>query len=520
MIWKRALQQLVLSIAIVIDILCAAGVNAQSIQQSAQKLLTKSSTTAAPASATQTPVDSAVVAPLSLPLTATAAAPKDPITLSAAVHFASLNYPGILKAQAQTGAARENVTVQKLTEYMPDSLLQFQEVMATHNQLTQIIYGSPVFPANPGPGYNTVGMQPAFYSGLGFNLDWAPVDFGLHKARINLAKQQFNQVRAQQTVTVLDVQLAAANAYFDMMEATQQVIAAQQNVQSFQDFETVVQAQVNSQLKPGADLSLAKAELANAQNQLYRANLNLDIARINLANAIGCGTFDITIDDRGLIRLGQHTNIQAAPPVFSAVPILQATEATLLTAVAQRKVLDKEYFPVLHLLGGVQQRGSAMNHLAHLTWADGAGLIPTVPNYQVALIVNWNFLDWFRLKAEKKVQNMRVEAQRQEYNLVLMNLKAEDARSRSRLQVAIDIAQNMPVQVDAAEQASRQAQARYKAGLSSVAQVAEANQVLAQSRMQEAVAEVGVWRAMLSVAAAHGDIGPFMAESERMQRAM
>jgi len=56
--------------------------------------------------------------------------------------------------------------------------------------------------------------------------------------------------------------------------------------------------------------------------------------------------------------------------------------------------------------------------------------------------------------------------------------------------------------------------------LSSVAQVAEANQVLAQSRMQFAVARIGVWRAMLSVASVHGDLHPFLAEADRVQAHM
>ena len=69
-------------------------------------------------------------------------------------------------------------------------------------------------------------------------------------------------------------------------------------------------------------------------------------------------------------------------------------------------------------------------------------------------------------------------------------------------------------------QAVDKARARYQVGLSSVAQVAEANQLLAQSRMQQAVARVGVWRAMLDVASVHGDIKPLLAEADRIQGKM
>jgi outer membrane protein TolC len=191
----------------------------------------------------------------------------------------------------------------------------------------------------------------------------------------------------------------------------------------------------------------------------------------------------------------------------------------LNTAMAQRRVLNKEYAPVFHFLGGFNLRGSGQDLSATGRQSQGgAGVFPVVPNYQVAMIVNWNFLDWFRIRQEKRIQDQRIAAQQQDLNLVLQNLKTEDLKARSQIRTALALAANMPVQVDASVVAVRQAQARYQTGLGSVAQVAEANTVLAQSRMQEAIARVGVWRAMLQVSAVHGDLRPFMAEADRIQK--
>jgi len=77
----------------------------------------------------------------------------------------------------------------------------------------------------------------------------------------------------------------------------------------------------------------------------------------------------------------------------------------------------------------------------------------------------------------------------------------------------LHLAQNMPIQTQAARVAVNQSEARYKTGLGSIAQVAEANQTLANSRVQEAMAKVGVWRALLAVASVHGDIKPFLSEN-------
>lgn len=441
-----------------------------------------------------------------------------PFTLNSAVEYAEENYPAILKSRAQMLAAKENVTVQKLNEYLPESLFQYQEIMASHNKLAEVFFGSPVFPAVSGPGFDNVSMNPVFYSGAGFSVDWAPIDFGLHKARINLSKSQYAQVAAQTEVTRFDVSVAVANAFLDVVEALEQVRAAEENVASFAQFRKVVDAQVNANMKPGADASLAEAQLANANNQLLRAQLAKELSLANLANTIGAGGKDVTINAIGIAAEPKPARFLQVPPIFEDVPILKSSKAALVSMLGQRKILDKEYYPVFHFLGGVQLRSSGLPLSGQGRQSQGAdGVFPVIPNYQVALIINWNFLDYFRIRAEKKVQDQRIVAQQQDYNLVLQNLQTEDVRSRARVRTAIQLADNMPVQVHASEIAVYQAQARYKTGLGSVAQVAEANQVLAQSRMQEAIARVGIWRALLSVSSAHGDMKPFLAEAQRIQ---
>ncbi len=81
-----------------------------------------------------------------------------------------------------------------------------------------MFYGSPVFPADPGPGVNSVSAEPYMYSGAGFSIDWAPLDFGLHKARIQYAKSQYQQTQANFDVTKLDVQIATAGAFLDVVQ--------------------------------------------------------------------------------------------------------------------------------------------------------------------------------------------------------------------------------------------------------------------------------------------------------------
>ncbi len=443
--------------------------------------------------------------------------PAQPITLYGAVAFADKNYPRIMQAQAEVRAAQRGVSLQKVKEYNPYSMMSYEQVVATHNKLTQLLFADPTLPTNPGPGFNTVNMSPNFFSGTGFIFDWAPLDFGLHKARIQEAKANWTLAQSRYAVTQLDVVVNAASAFLLVVVTDEQVQAAEANVHRFEEFSRVVHASVDADLRPGADASLADAQLANSKNDLIRAKLQYELAVAELANALGIGGRDITVDPGKIALVSEPEDSQLTPPAFETHPLALQARALILTEAQRKRVLDKEYYPIFRFLGGMNFRGSGLSVRGQNQSADAHGFAPAVPNWNVGIVANFNFMDILRIQSEKKVVQERINAQRHGYNLVLQNLRTQDVQSRARVKAAVELAANMPVQVQAALLASKQAEARYEAGLGSVAQVAEANQVLADSRVKEAVAKIGVWQSLLAVAAVHGDLKPFLEEAIRFE---
>ena len=77
------------------------------------------------------------------------------------------------------------------------------------------------------------------------------------------------------------------------------------------------------------------------------------------------------------------------------------------------------------------------------------------------------------------------------------------------------IAADTPVQLAAANAATQQATARYQSGLGNIVDVADAQRLLTQAEIDDALARLAVWRAMLGVAISAGDIQPFLNEAER-----
>ena len=90
--------------------------------------------------------------------------------------------------------------------------------------------------------------------------------------------------------TQFDVAVATADAYLTLVAAQETVRAAQAGVDRAEVIARTITAQVNAQLRPGADQSRAEAELAAARTQLIQAQQAVEVARATLAQFTGTRT--------------------------------------------------------------------------------------------------------------------------------------------------------------------------------------------------------------------------------------
>src|SRR5947209_2281932 len=145
----------------------------------------------------------------------------------------------------------------------------------------------------------------------------------------------------------------------------------------------------------------------------------------------------------------------------------------------------------------------------------GNGLWLQVPNWAVGASVAFPAFDFFAASARKRVELQNEVAETARYERTIQTLTTQEAKVRALMTAATDIARNTPIEREAATAGESQARARYQNGLASVIEVAEAQRLLAQAEVDDAVARLGVWRALLAAAQAHGDLTPFL---EKMRR--
>jgi outer membrane protein len=411
------------------------------------------------------------------------------LTLNQVIETARAKYPAIQAAQAQQKAAQGAVGVAR-TAYLPRTDLLWQTNRATANNVYGLLLPQGVIPNISGPVIASDNTRSAWSSGGGALLSWQPFDFGARSAKVKAARQAAS-------LTTLEVTANAGSAFFDLTAAQQLVTVAQANVRRNEAFHQAVHVLVDNTLRPGADASQADAQLALAHNQLIQAQTQEALRRTALAEYLQAPVVaSLPASDLGQATAANH-------------PAVLEESALALQQEAQKRVLDRSYVPVFTTLGAVSGRGAGTALNGQFP-GGSAGLAPDTFNWAAGVQVTFAAFDYFSLREQQKVQQANIEAEHARYDQSLSDVSAAMEQARATLAGARRIAANTPVELAAAQTSEQQQQARYRSGLATVVDVAAAEGVLAQAEADDAIARLSVWRAELGIAAAQGDLQPFL----------
>jgi outer membrane protein TolC len=121
-------------------------------------------------------------------------------------------------------------------------------------------------------------------------------------------------------------------------------------------------------------------------------------------------------------------------------------------------------------------------------------------------------MDLASIRAREAQQSATARAETARLQQIATDLRSQWNNAVATLQGARSVAGNTPVEVTAARTATDQATARYRSGLATIDDVAEAQRLLTQAEIDDSLARLRVWHALLGVATAAGDIQPFLTE--------
>ncbi len=435
-----------------------------------------------------------------------AAADQTPLTLGQAVDQALRTYPAIRASAEQIAAAAAGINLAR-TAYLPRADFMGQFNRATRNNVFGLLLPQSVIPSMSGPVLGTNSLTSVWGSAAGVLVSWEPFDFGLRRANVATAGSSRTRAEAASGATRFQVGAAAADSFLTLLAAEQTVVAARAGVDRARVLFQVTDSLARSGLRPGADAARARAELAFAETQLVQTEQAADIARAALADLVAVPSAQLKVEAGPL--LGAPPSALSGAAALASHPFAVQQNAAVEEARAQEHALERSYFPRFYLQGSAYGRGTGAR--TDGTTAGGlTGLGPNVGDWAVGLTMIFPAFDLPSLRAREQAQQHLVNAASAQYDRVLRDLEGQLEQAQARLNGARRVAENTPVELDAARAAEQQASARYKSGLGNIVEVAEAQRLLTQAEIDDALARLGVWRALLGVAAAQGDLQPFL----------
>jgi len=440
------------------------------------------------------------------------------LTIGEAVARAQEAYPSVQVTRAQVDAATAGIRLAR-THYLPrvDGMAQVNR--ATRNNIYGMLMQQSVISPISGPPVNENSATSVFGSAVGMLVDWEPFDFGLRRSGVDLAESSRRRAEASVARSRFEAASAAADSYLTILAAQEAEKSARASIERSKVFLHAVEALVKAELRPGVDASVAKAELAAAQGQAVRGRQAVAEAKAILAGllaeqpgniAVVEGVFlnDPALSDNSAKADAPSASVEVSP-LLEASPHAREQSAAIDEAKARRKVLDKQWAPRFHLQATTYARGSGAR--PDFTTQGGVhGLSPNFYNWGLGFTVTVPLMEFAATRAQQAEQSAKVRAEEGRYKQLVTDMDTRRNQAMAALEAAREMVALTPVQMESARAAALQAEARYRSGLSTVTEVADSQRLLTQAEIDHSLAKLNVWRALLGLRIAEGDLGPFL----------
>ena len=409
------------------------------------------------------------------------------MTLSQALDYAHEHQPLMKQARARIAAAQAVAKIPK-GQWVPQIGGLAQILAGTSNNTTSSYTSDPVIdiPRIGGTSAVTSGsLRPYPSTFVGLGLSQEIFDFGRIAAQ-SVALEQFVDVeRYHADADRLDLDLAVHEAYFAVQGAKAVVDAAESAYARAKAHRELAKAGVDNGLRPPIELARSEADLARFDVGRIRARGGLTLARAVFAAAVG-------IPDGLLDAAGTEPAPATLPPLDQAIakasardPILKLAMSELRAQEENTKAIGAEMRPNIFLSATLSGRAGGAP-LVNGDKPTGGGFLPVIPNWDVGLVLSIPFLDGV-VNAREEASRVKEDVLRAELDLRAQQEVAEIQQAYRSLEVAQETIPALESALAAAKINYAQADARFKGGLATSVEVADAEAVLTDAEIQLAL---------------------------------
>jgi outer membrane protein TolC len=417
------------------------------------------------------------------------------MSLPQALDYARAHQPDLAAARARLTAAHADAEIPR-SLYLPRVAAVAQVLEGTANNTTTSYLGAPGVDIPRIGGTKTVSSgswspEPSTLAGVTVRQE--VFDFGRVAALSAAADALVDVQREGERSTELDVDTSVVEGFLAVSASHQVLSAAQAAQRRAQAHADLAQAGVGSGLRAPIERTRALADLARAQIGVVRAQGALASAQAIFAATVG--TPESSLDAVGdAPPLHPELSSEEAIRIASERdPQIKALDAQVRASHARTTAIGRELFPDLQLTGSLNSRaGGSLPTAGEVP--SGGGWLPVVPNWDVGLVLSWPIFD-------RTVISRRNASSAREIADAAVLQSAKDRLTAAVQQAVLELhsAREALPALEAAERAARdnqaQADARFRAGLGTSVELADAESLLTDAQIQLAVGRFNASRA-------------------------
>jgi outer membrane protein len=316
----------------------------------------------------------------------------------------------------------------------------------------------------------SLGTQPTDLWIYRFNINQLIYDFGKTPGTVAGAKATYGQSKEDYANTRETVVLNVRTAYFGYLAAQRARTVSQESVHQNQELLKQAQGFYQVGIRAKIDVTKAEANLYNAEADLIRAKNAVEIARVNLMNALGVKTWTFSgMEEKlevtpRLLSLNElkRNALEQRPEMLKNRYQQDAGEANL-------KVARSGFFPTLSSTASYGWQGET--YPLKDNWWVGVGI--TIPIFE-------GFINAYSVQSAKA----QIRATQANAEVLRQDISKEVDQSYLDLKAAWDVIRATTKALEAARENFRLAQGRYKVGVGSIIEVTDAQVQLFQADLR------------------------------------
>ena len=417
-----------------------------------------------------------------VPYTVAIGQPAAPYSLSAYCDSAQHHFPSIMQKTALADAAQAGVRDAKHA-FLPSGLAVDELNLGTDNSLPGSYFSLGLIPSTS----NGIRADNNYQSATGniaiFQSQYELFNFGLKKATIKNAGAFANLSMADLTKEIYLLKWDVGKLYFQMLKNQFQLGIDRQNVERYEAIYKIIVAITRSGIKPGADSSLALAELSRSRisfNQTAGQILQLQQQMSFLTGIPPEKVAVDTVETRNYFPALSSLSAGNFPDT-SNNPITDFYVKQKLLHLQTEQLVSKSYLPKIYLIGSGWARGSSIDYTGEYK-ALSEGLGYQRFNYMLGAGFVYDIFNGIRRRDKLAISRFNTAASEYDLEQQKSSLQNLNNQADAAIRTATKNLMEIPIQINAAQEAYNQKLAQYRAGIINLVDLTNASFVLYRSQ--------------------------------------